>query len=235
MKLTNELLEFMGEYRKTFNWILSASGTRSLVIAMGEHFPLYLLAQVLVGRMKLRAAVTTEAEAVASVALHRPDLLVCSDWLESGNAVSCVQGARQTMPTLQVLMLLSHEGRGLRAGDLRILDPLVDAMVHEDDLSAEEAPLGAAFIALCRGQRYRSPSLRNQESSGAANPQGPQVMGLTAREEEVLGLMVRGLKDRQIAESLGLTYETARTYVKTVRRKLGGGSRLVAVASRWGR
>jgi DNA-binding CsgD family transcriptional regulator len=41
--------------------------------------------------------------------------------------------------------------------------------------------------------------------------------------------MVRGLKDRQIADSLGLSYETVRNYVKTVRGKLGGGSRVEAV------
>ena len=32
-----------------------------------------------------------------------------------------------------------------------------------------------------------------------------------------------------------ISHETARAYVKAVRRKLGGGSRLAAVASRWGR
>ena len=56
---------------------------------------------------------------------------------------------------------------------------------------------------------------------------------LTPREEEVLGLMVRGLKDRQIADSLGLSYETTRTYVKTVRGKLGGGSRVEAAKRYW--
>jgi len=60
-------------------------------------------------------------------------------------------------------------------------------------------------------------------------------MGLTPREEEVLGLLVRGLKDRQIAETLGISYETCRGYVKSVRRKLGGGSRLQAAARFWGR
>jgi DNA-binding CsgD family transcriptional regulator len=58
---------------------------------------------------------------------------------------------------------------------------------------------------------------------------------LTPRETDVFELMGQGLQDRQIAEALGLSHETARTYVKAVRRKLGGGSRLAAVASRWGR
>ena len=58
-------------------------------------------------------------------------------------------------------------------------------------------------------------------------------MRLTPREEEVLALMVRGLKDRQIAEAMGLSYETVRNYVKTVRSKLGGGSRVETARRYW--
>jgi DNA-binding NarL/FixJ family response regulator len=221
MDLREEVVAFRGHYRETFDWILQAGGTRSVVIAMGDRFPLLLLAQVLVRPMKLRAAVTTEAEARASVGLHRPDLLV-----------SLVREARQEVPGMGVLMLLSHQDRGLRAADLRSLDQLVDVMVHEDDLNADDAPLGAAFIALCLGQRYRSPSLLAREWPPPA-AQEPQGVRLTPREEEVLGLMVRGLKDRQIAEAMGLSYETVRNYVKTVRGKLGGGSRVETARRYW--
>jgi DNA-binding NarL/FixJ family response regulator len=232
MDLREEVLAFRGHYRETFNWILQAGGTRSVVLAMGDRFPLLMLAQVLVRPMKLRAAVTTEAEALASVGLHRPDLLVCSDWLESGGVVSLVREARQEVPGMGVLMLLSHQDRGLRAADLRSLDQLVDAMVHEDDLNADDAPLGAAFIALCLGQRYRSPSLLAREWPPPAVRE-PQGARLTPREEEVLGWLARGLKDRQIAEAMGLSYETVRNYVKTVRGKLGGGSRVEAAKRYW--
>ena len=51
----------------------------------------------------------------------------------------------------------------------------------------------------------------------------------------MLDLIGRGLSDRQIATSLGLSYETARTYVKTVRRKLGSNNRLAAAAWSWRR
>jgi DNA-binding CsgD family transcriptional regulator len=58
---------------------------------------------------------------------------------------------------------------------------------------------------------------------------------LSPRETDVLALIARGLRDRQIAEALGVSHETARTYVKAVRRKLGGPTRSAAAASRWGR
>ncbi|MEA5416649.1 response regulator transcription factor [Synechococcus sp. BA-132 BA5] len=51
----------------------------------------------------------------------------------------------------------------------------------------------------------------------------------------MLELVGRGLSDRQIASSLGLSYETARSYVKAVRRKLGSNNRLAAAAWSWRR
>ncbi len=49
----------------------------------------------------------------------------------------------------------------------------------------------------------------------------------------MLELVGRGLSDRQIASSLGLSHETARSYVKTVRRKLGSNNRLAAAVWSW--
>jgi len=236
MDLTDQVLAFRRQYRETFHWILKAGGTRSMVIGMGDRYPLILMSQVLVRRVTLLAAVTTEAEAIANVERHQPDLLLCSDRLESGSIVSCVEGACRAVPKLGVILILSQrqQGPGLRNAELRRLERLVDAMVLENDLSADEAPLSAAFIALVRGQRYRSPTLRAQEATPPAASQGPGDTELTPREEEVLGLMVRGLKDREIAEALGIGYETCRSYVNTVRRKLGGGSRGQTAARFWG-
>jgi DNA-binding NarL/FixJ family response regulator len=232
LDLTAQFRGFRRLNRHTLDGIYSLVGRRSVVMAMEDRLAMAMLGQMFRKSMDLRAAVTTEAEARASVGLHRPDLLVCSDWLESGGVVSLVREARQEVPGMGVLMLLSHQDRGLRAADLRSLDQLVDVMVHEDDLNADDAPLGAAFIALCLGQRYRSPSLLAREWPPPA-AQEPQGVRLTPREEEVLGLMVRGLKDRQIAEAMGLSYETVRNYVKTVRGKLGGGSRVETARRYW--
>lgn len=44
---------------------------------------------------------------------------------------------------------------------------------------------------------------------------------LTARERDVLELMARGLKQKQIAQDLSITMETARTHIKNAYKKLG--------------
>jgi DNA-binding NarL/FixJ family response regulator len=230
--LTKRALRFRTFHREALSWLLSATWPTGVVIAVGSRQRLLLMGQLQARPKLLRAAVTTEAEALASVRLHQPQLLIITDWLESGSVVSCVQTALQEVPGLRVFMIVSQ--RELTS-ELRTIEPLLDAMVLESDLGCEEAPLMRAFRELTRGRRYRSPSLRAAKAESARAAAAPAGAPLTPRETEVLELIGQGLKDRQVAEALGVSHETARSYVKTVRRKLGGGSRLAVVASRWGR
>jgi len=233
MDINPRIQELRRWHREALSWSLSAGWPRSVVIAMGSRLCLMSMGQLLVRPSRLRAAVTTEAEALASVRLHRPALLLCSDWLEEGNIVSCCQIALQEVPQMRVMLFLSTRQR---LQELRCLEPLLDAVILLSDIGGEETPLRSAFIALARGGRYRSLSLRRDGRDGSLPSHPAQQPGeqLTPREEEVLQLISQGLQDRQIAEALGLSYQTARTYVKAVRRKLGGGSRLAVAARRWG-
>jgi DNA-binding NarL/FixJ family response regulator len=63
-----------------------------------------------------------------------------------------------------------------------------------------------------------------QDSASAA-----QAARLTAREQEVLGLMGEGLDPSAIAERLVLSVYTARGHVKNVMMKLGAHTQLEAV------
>ena len=232
MDLTKRALSFRTFHREALSWLLSTTWPTGVVLAAGSRQRLLLMGQLQARPKLLRAAVTTEAEAVASVRLHQPQLLIITDWLESGSVVSCVQSALQEVPGLRVFMIVSQSAL---TPELRTIEPLLDAMMLESDLGCEEAPLMRAFRELTRGQSYRSPSLRAAKAAESARAAAaPAGAPLTPRETDVFELMGQGLQDRQIAEALGLSHETARTYVKAVRRKLGGGSRLAAVASRWG-
>ena len=53
---------------------------------------------------------------------------------------------------------------------------------------------------------------------------------LTAREQEVLGLLPRGLSAREIADELGISRDTVKTHTKRIYEKLGVSSRRSAVA-----
>lgn len=49
--------------------------------------------------------------------------------------------------------------------------------------------------------------------------------GLTKREVDVIGCMVKGCTNKKVAETLGLTENTVKSYIKSLMRKLGGNSR----------
>jgi NarL family two-component system response regulator LiaR len=58
------------------------------------------------------------------------------------------------------------------------------------------------------------------------------ALGLSARESEVLALICQGLSNQDIAERAFLGINTVKTYIRTLYRKIGAGSRTQAVL--WG-
>jgi two-component system response regulator DegU len=56
-----------------------------------------------------------------------------------------------------------------------------------------------------------------------------QEAQLTAREQQVVILICKNLKYREIAEQLGLGYETVKTYANRIRTKLGLTSKVAVV------
>jgi DNA-binding NarL/FixJ family response regulator len=62
------------------------------------------------------------------------------------------------------------------------------------------------------------------------DPWRDQPPDLNARELEIVDMLVQGLSDREIAEQLVVSYETARSRSKVLRRKLGASSRAQVVA-----
>jgi len=83
------------------------------------------------------------------------------------------------------------------------------------------APLQSALLALAR---------RGRLDLGVDLPGQRRLAGLTPRELEVLGLLVEGRSNRQIAEQLFISNKTASVHVTNLLAKLGVHSRLEAAA-----
>lgn len=114
--------------------------------------------------------------------------------------------ARQ--PALPVIMITAHGD--VAAARQAFLAAAVDFIEKPFDgdqlLAAIEAALGG---------------LRGAAGAPAA-PRAERAPGpLSAREEEVMGLMVRGLHNRRIAEALGISPRTVEVHKARVMEKLG--------------
>ena len=90
------------------------------------------------------------------------------------------------------------------------------------DSSAEE--LTAAIHALSQGLIVGPPTLLFETESEPLE-RGP----LTERESEVLALLARGLANKQIAVSLGISEHTVKFHVSSIYQKLNVTNRTEAV------
>jgi DNA-binding NarL/FixJ family response regulator len=80
---------------------------------------------------------------------------------------------------------------------------------------------------LARRARIQLP----RQGSGQATAGAPVPFGLTAREQEVLGLVAAGRGNREIAAELFISHRTASVHVSNILSKLGVSSRGEAAAT----
>jgi two-component system nitrate/nitrite response regulator NarL len=139
------------------------------------------------------------------------------------------------------------DGQHARLDELAVLGVPVVAVVDDEShsaaalaagargavlRSADGASLWAALVAVRHGLTVLdaafAPATAPAAPTGAARALRPGEE-LTAREREVLGLLSRGLSNKQIAGELAISDHTAKFHVNAILGKLGAASRTEAV------
>jgi two-component system NarL family response regulator len=158
-------------------------------------------------------------EAVALYREHRPDVAILDLRMPTMDGTAAMKAIRAEFPEARLIALSSHRGdedihRAMAAG--------AGAYVFKTVLAAE---LAATIDAVAAGHKRLSPEAAAllKERMGAPSP--------TARELEVLELMVKGADTELISSTLGITVETVKVHVKRIISKLGVSSRAQAVAT----
>ena len=111
------------------------------------------------------------------------------------------------------------------------------ALQHTEDSPLFEAllPWVAMAVENCR----RTSALQSGKSDGPAqlDPERLEAQArtweLTRRETEVLGMLARGLANKEIAAALDNSVKTCEAHVSSVLRKAGADSRAVLIARVW--
>lgn len=221
LDFTDSLQELEPNRRMVASWLLSSGLRLDFLCAAGSRLALLALVQLFRRPNLIVGAVSCEASALERLRRHQPGLLLCTDQLEQGDGFSLVSAARQLIPDLRVVMILTHRQPEVdRALALR-----VQGLLLESDLGTGDRPLARALLAAATGRAYLSAGAEAAMARPQPAAEGPQTQ-LTPREQEVLTLIISGCTDREIAEQLNLSPETVRGYTKDIRRKFGARSRV---------
>jgi DNA-binding NarL/FixJ family response regulator len=204
----------------TLDQVLLSEAIRGRVgIAMKGRFLLRAVCVSFQDRTRIGCAVTDQATCLSYLAKEPYELLIATDYLEEGNGFELVRLAREVQPSLKVVVLALGDVIPAQYADADWLE----AVVAEADFIGDQRPLQAAVMAVMGHHSYRSPSLRLGTLPYLSCPR------LTKREYEVLDLLASGLTDRDIAEKLVVSEETAKTYTKRLLKTLDVNNRLQAV------
>jgi NarL family two-component system response regulator LiaR len=152
-----------------------------------------------------------------------PDVVVMDLVMPRMSGAETTRAIRRHWPQVQVVALTSFEERdlvreALSAGAIGYLLKNVSV----DDLAA-------AIHAAYAGRSTLAPEAVRALIENETRPAGLDYQ-LTAREREVLGLLVQGMSNPEIAESLVVSRATAKAHVSNILSKLGVSTRSEAVA-----
>lgn len=204
----------------TIGWLLSSEIRPTAGFASSRRLLLYGIYQSLLNRRRATFMVTTEHEALEGLACRRPGLLIVTPRLERGDGLALVEQARLMVPDIRTIVVCDQDHDDLRAAG----HSSADAVIAEQECFEADQQLRTMVISLSLGRRFRSPGVKARMNDKAQlwRDTTPQ---LTAREQDLIDLWVEGLGDREVADRLGVGYATVRSHGRTVRRKLGVGSR----------
>ena len=183
------------------------------------------------------AAYADGPSALIGIPVNRPDVVLMDINLPGMLGTECVRQLKATAPGVPVLMLTVYDDseqifKSLMAGATGYLlkrtpkDKLLEAI---REISNGGAPMSRQIAR--RVVQY----FQDVNQLAATPRRAPEVETLTRREMEVLALLAKGFAYKEIADVMNISFETVRTYVRSIYDKLHVHSRAEATIKYHGR
>jgi DNA-binding NarL/FixJ family response regulator len=165
-------------------------------------------------------------DALKSLPQERPEVVLMDINLPGMNGVECARQLKQLIPETQIIMLTVYEDtdnifNALAAGATGYMlkrTPRAQLLDAIRDVRKGGSPM-SAHIARKVVQSFT-------KSASAPSP----TENLSEREQQVLDCLAQGYLYKEIAEKLGISYETVHTYIRRIYEKLQVRTRTEAVA-----
>jgi two-component system, NarL family, response regulator LiaR len=165
------------------------------------------------------AAGADEAIRVATAA--SPDVVLLDLVMPDGDGIGAIRRLAEVAPGVRVLVLTSF------ADDAQIFAALAAGAAGYLLKDVDPAALADAIRDVHAGRPALHPSVAARLMRRGGGP-ARSLGDITAREHDVLRLMVEGLPNKQIAQRLGIGEKTVKTHVSRVLAKLGVADRTQA-------
>jgi DNA-binding NarL/FixJ family response regulator len=171
-------------------------------------------------------ACRTAEEAVQKIPLDSPDVVLMDINLPKMSGIECVRELKELLPTSQIIMLTIEEDsrrvfQSLEAGAAGYLvKNLPPAKILEaiEEVHRGGSPMSSQIARmLVQSFQERGQSRREEEN-------------LTPREEEILALVSKGYRSKEVADALAIAVQTVETHLRNIYEKLHVRSRVEAVA-----
>jgi DNA-binding NarL/FixJ family response regulator len=156
----------------------------------------------------------------------KPDVVLMDINLPGMNGVECVRRLNQVLSTTQAVMLTVYE-------DTENIFNALAAGASGYLLKRTKTPeLLEAIREVHRGGSPMTTHIARKvtQSFHKAGPSTQATENLSEREQEVLDCLSQGFLYKEIAEKLGISYETVHTYIRRIYEKLQVRTRTEAVA-----
>jgi DNA-binding NarL/FixJ family response regulator len=197
------------------------SGQIKLLIVEDHHIVRQGLVALLktVPDMEVVAEASDGAVGVDLFRQHQPDVTLMDLRLPTLGGAAAVARIRAELPAARIIVLTTFDGdediyRALQAGARGYL---LKGMFGEELLDA---------IRAVHAGKTRIPAVVAERLAGRMGGQE-----LTARELEVLGLIVRGQSNKEIGGSLSISEATVKTHINSILSKMGVTDRTQAATT----
>ena len=164
--------------------------------------------------------------ALEALPKDRPDVVLMDINLPGMNGVECVRRLKQAAPGILSVMLTVYEDTD------NIFAALAAGAAGYLLKRTKSAELLGAIREVHRGGSPMTTHIARKvtQSFQKAGPSTQPTENLSDREQEVLDCLSQGFLYKEIAEKLGIGYETVHTYIRRIYEKLQVRTRTEAVA-----
>jgi DNA-binding NarL/FixJ family response regulator len=168
--------------------------------------------------MRVVAQASTGSEAIEGFVEHQPDVTLMDVRLPDMSGIETMIAILKRFPEARIIMLSTSECSG------EIQRALTEGACSYLFKSMPPRDVAGAVRKVHAGKKHLAPDV----AACLADHLGDEA--LTEREVEVLRLLAAGKRNRDIAQSLPISEETVKSYLKQISEKLRASNRTHALA-----